>query len=195
MLRTRQHMPHKKIKFTPEEDELLKSVILRFGTSNWVTIASLIPGRNVKQCKERWENHLVKTIEERNWEEDEDRLLVEKYKLFGKHWSKIMPFFRERTCPQIKRRIEFLIKKNNELNIVKTEIQNPVSPPINEPKISNDPIYITVPQDIEEEPVTVQEVKKPSPLFEILSSLGFELNSDQDEEWEKEFAATLDLSF
>ena len=193
MLRTRQHMPHKKIKFTPEEDELLKSVILRFGTSNWVTIASLIPGRNVKQCKERWENHLAKTIEERAWECEEDNLLIEKYKIYGKHWSKIMPFLRERTSQQIKRRVEFLLRGNHQVNNVKKEIPKPITPP--KPEISNDPIFITVPQDIIEEPVIVHEVKKPSPLFEILSSLGFELNSDQDEEWEKEFAATLDLSF
>ena len=121
MLRTRQHMPHKKIKFTPEEDELLKSVILRFGTSNWVTIASLIPGRNVKQCKERWENHLAKTIEERAWECEEDNLLIEKYKIYGKHWSKIMPFLRERTSQQIKRRVEFLLRGNHQVNNVKKE--------------------------------------------------------------------------
>ena len=188
MLRTRQHVPHKKIKFTPEEDELLKNVILKIGTSNWVTIASMVPGRNVKQCKERWENHVAVTLNEQEWAEEEDTLLVEKYKLFGKQWAKILPFFNGRTLPQIKRRIEIIIKDEPIPSIIEKNLQQVSNIHQDEPVVMKD-------EKEKEQPVTLQEVKKPSPLLEILSSLGFELNSDQDEAWEREFVSTLDLTF
>lgn len=44
--------------WTQEEDELLVSVVKRFGPHKWSLIARYIPNRMGKQCRERWYNHL-----------------------------------------------------------------------------------------------------------------------------------------
>ncbi|KAI8801874.1 hypothetical protein BJ742DRAFT_835275 [Cladochytrium replicatum] len=45
--------------WTPEEDELLTGLVERFGKRKWTQIASQIPGRTDKQCRQRWFDHLV----------------------------------------------------------------------------------------------------------------------------------------
>jgi hypothetical protein len=42
-----------------EEHRLLEQLVKQFGTDRkWSIIASKIPGRTGKQCRERWLNHL-----------------------------------------------------------------------------------------------------------------------------------------
>jgi hypothetical protein len=48
--------PAKKAKWTPTEDYLLSESIKEHGMSNWSRIAQNLPGRNGKQCRERWMN-------------------------------------------------------------------------------------------------------------------------------------------
>jgi hypothetical protein len=45
----------------PEEDDLLKQLVAE-GRKNWGQVASRIPGRTSKQCRERWYNHLDPSI-------------------------------------------------------------------------------------------------------------------------------------
>ncbi|KAI8800814.1 hypothetical protein BJ742DRAFT_840032 [Cladochytrium replicatum] len=45
--------------WTSEEDELLTGLVERFGKRKWTQIASQIPGRTDKQCRQRWFDHLV----------------------------------------------------------------------------------------------------------------------------------------
>lgn len=40
------------------EDEILTSLVERFGTQTWTEIAQRLPNRSGKQCRERWHNHL-----------------------------------------------------------------------------------------------------------------------------------------
>lgn len=49
--------PHVKGPWTPEEDELLKSLVAKLGTKHWSLIAQHLP-RTGKQCRERWCNYL-----------------------------------------------------------------------------------------------------------------------------------------
>ena len=42
----------------PEEDAMLRQLVHQFGSRHWALIASHIPGRPGKQCRERWLNHL-----------------------------------------------------------------------------------------------------------------------------------------
>ena len=49
----------KKQKFTLYEDELLKRIVFRFGPKNWKLIASMIPGRTSRQCRDRYSNYLA----------------------------------------------------------------------------------------------------------------------------------------
>jgi hypothetical protein len=48
--------------WTPEEDERVKSLVEEHGTKRWSVIASHLPGRTGKQCRERWHNQLDPAI-------------------------------------------------------------------------------------------------------------------------------------
>ena len=44
--------------WTPEEDELLRNAMARGPQQTWSMVASQVPGRLGKQCRERWLQHL-----------------------------------------------------------------------------------------------------------------------------------------
>jgi hypothetical protein len=52
--------PIRRFKFIPEEDELLKRLVIEYGTNDWERIAAFFPDRNVRQCRERWTHYLAK---------------------------------------------------------------------------------------------------------------------------------------
>ena len=55
------------------------------GITKWSEIASRIPGRIGKQCRERWFNHLDPMIKKGGWSAEEDRLLEEEQARIGEH--------------------------------------------------------------------------------------------------------------
>ena len=71
---------HPKFKFGADEDIQLKDLVLKYGENNWTQIAQNMPNRNARQCKERWCNYLSPNICKSPWTQDEDNLLLEKYK-------------------------------------------------------------------------------------------------------------------
>lgn len=53
-----------KLRWTPEEDEVLTSVVEKYGTGNWTFIGQFMAGRTGKQCREvRPACHAVLTID------------------------------------------------------------------------------------------------------------------------------------
>ena len=44
--------------WTSEEDQLLIKLVDQYGPQKWTWIASYLPHRIGKQCRERWHNHL-----------------------------------------------------------------------------------------------------------------------------------------
>ncbi len=50
-------------RWSNEEHKNLQRLIAKYGTErNWTTIATFMPGRTGKQCRERWLNHLREGI-------------------------------------------------------------------------------------------------------------------------------------
>ncbi|KAH0788928.1 Myb-like DNA-binding domain containing protein [Histomonas meleagridis] len=96
--------PHPKTKFTPEEDEKLKELVANHGENNWYLISELMPGRNTRQCRERWRYYLSPEVSNAPWTEEEDNLLDEKYRQFGPKWKLIAKFFPKRTDINVKSR-------------------------------------------------------------------------------------------
>jgi hypothetical protein len=45
-------------RFGREEDQLLTELVMRPGLKSWAWIASQLPGRNLRQCRDRW-NHFL----------------------------------------------------------------------------------------------------------------------------------------
>ncbi|KAH0788984.1 Myb-like DNA-binding domain containing protein [Histomonas meleagridis] len=96
--------PISRRKFSNEEDEKLKSLVLTYGTNDWRNIASQMNNRNARQCRERWKHYLSPSVSNGPWSEAEDELLREKYKELGSQWSRIAKFFPKRTDITVKNR-------------------------------------------------------------------------------------------
>ena len=101
--------PHSK--FTEEEDIRLKELVQEHGENSWIQIASLMPGRNSRQCRERWLNYLTPKLNTKTWTPEEDSLLLEKQKEFGTSWVRISKFFEGRTDQMCKNRFFLLQRK------------------------------------------------------------------------------------
>ena len=52
-------------------------------------IASHLPGRIGKQCRERWHNHLNPDISKEAWSSEEDRTILEYHSNKGNRWAEI----------------------------------------------------------------------------------------------------------
>ena len=90
--------------FTLEEDEKLKSLVMKYGDKDWRLISNHMSGRSSRQCRERYIGYLNPSLTFRPWTEEEDALLIQKLKEFGPKWTKMVPFFEGRSDCNIKNR-------------------------------------------------------------------------------------------
>lgn len=88
--------------WTSEEDEILLRLIEKFGPAKWSAIASFIQGRQGKQCRERWHNHLNPNILKSSWGDDEEWKLFLLHKLYGNKWAILAQMINGRTDNTIK---------------------------------------------------------------------------------------------
>jgi hypothetical protein len=94
--------PRRRDKFSSEEDLKLKDLVSRLGTSDWESIARHFPGRNPRQCRERWKHYLSSDQSRSDWTPQETVLLIEQYRMLGPKWTRIASFFPGRTDIQVK---------------------------------------------------------------------------------------------
>jgi hypothetical protein len=89
-------------KFLPEEDLELRRLVEKHGTSSWDAVARDLPGRNPRQCRERWKHYLSGERIKAPWTCDEDRILFEKMQTIGPKWTRLATFFPGRTDIEVK---------------------------------------------------------------------------------------------
>lgn len=75
--------------WTSEEDMQLRQAVDQNGCQDWTVIASSVPGRNRKQCRERWYNHLSPEVKNVPWTRAEDQQLVALQNQHGRKWTRI----------------------------------------------------------------------------------------------------------
>jgi hypothetical protein len=90
--------------WTAAEDAAITDWIASHGARNWSSLATTLPGRLGKQCRERWINSLNPDIHRDSWTADEDRILIEHQQLWGNKWAKIAALLPGRTDNSVKNR-------------------------------------------------------------------------------------------
>lgn len=76
--------------FSEKEDSLLRAAVTAFGTKSWTKVATQVPGRTGSQCRDRWRDYLDPDLRPaRQWEEEEEKLIVRMKEEEGKGWDEI----------------------------------------------------------------------------------------------------------
>lgn len=74
--------------WTQEEDNILRDKRAMYGRK-WAKIASHLPGRQGKQCRERYVNHLDPNLKKGEWTDDEEAILIALHEHHGNRWANI----------------------------------------------------------------------------------------------------------
>jgi hypothetical protein len=100
----------KKTKWTPEEDECLRSAVNAFGTDSWGKISTLVATRSGKQCRERWIGQLAPFVSKDSWTSAEDAVLHRQHAFNGNRWTAIAAELPGRSALQVKNRWNWLMR-------------------------------------------------------------------------------------
>ena len=105
-----------KVKFTPEQDRMILSLLKKDPTTSWRTIAERIEGKTSKQCRERYQHYLAPTVERKPWTADEDCRLCIMYNQMGPRWALLTHHFPGRTNQDLKNRFNWHLR-NRQLDV------------------------------------------------------------------------------
>jgi hypothetical protein len=95
---TRQH-------FTPEDDEEIVRAVGDNKYPDWNAVATRVPGKTGRQCRERFHHYLSPTLTQAPWTPAEDDLVKRLFDDYGPDWARIAVHFAgTRTNHNIKNR-------------------------------------------------------------------------------------------
>lgn len=87
--------------WTAEEDNILRDKRALYGRK-WSKIAAHLPGRQGKQCRERYVNHLDPELRKGEWTDDEEAILIALHQHHGNRWANIAKHLPGRSDNDIK---------------------------------------------------------------------------------------------
>lgn len=123
-----------KTKWTTQEDEILKQLIVDHGAKDWSSISEklndalielihgasnedrdklVLTARNGKQCRERWLTALDPSIKKSQWTLREDQEFLEQWLKLGNKWREIANIIEGRTESQVKNRFKLILRREH----------------------------------------------------------------------------------
>ncbi|KAG0231390.1 hypothetical protein BGW42_000286 [Actinomortierella wolfii] len=111
--------PEEKLKkgtWTSQEEEMLLEAVRELSSENWHAVAARVPGRNAKQCMQKWQTDLDPQINRLPWTIEEDQRLVEAYQAYGNSWQQIAKVVETRTWYQCYNRVRAKSVKSRIMN-------------------------------------------------------------------------------
>ena len=100
-------------RFEASEDEKLKMLVSKYG-NDWGLISNEMPGRNKRQCKDRWEQYLSPNAKVEPWTSEEEALLLKLVEENGHNWKIIAQSFPGRALPQVRNKYRTLSQRSTE---------------------------------------------------------------------------------
>jgi hypothetical protein len=91
-------------KFMPDEDRQLRALVAQLGTKSWGKIATYMPTRSPRQCRDRYKNYLLDSLVSDVWTAREDAILIQKVQEIGPKWVEIAKFLSGRSGNHVKNR-------------------------------------------------------------------------------------------
>jgi hypothetical protein len=91
-------------RFSPNEDNQLRMVVDQIGTSRWDIVASFLPFRTARQCRDRYRNYLLDFLVAVPWTPAEDELVRRKHAENGPKWAEISKSLTGRSGNDVKNR-------------------------------------------------------------------------------------------
>ncbi|KAH0788462.1 Myb-like DNA-binding domain containing protein [Histomonas meleagridis] len=103
--------------WTPEEDELLITLMTNNQTNSWSVLAKYFPNKTAPQISGRWEKVLNPQLVKGSWTREEDEIILDFVKKNGvKDWAKLALLLNGRTGKQCRERF----KNHLDSNVVRT---------------------------------------------------------------------------
>jgi hypothetical protein len=78
----------------PEEDELLRQAVRKYGAGKWALAANLVPERSNHQCRQRWFFYLDPKINKEPLTDEEYEIILNEQARIGNKWidiAKLLP--------------------------------------------------------------------------------------------------------
>ena len=109
-----------------KEDEALRQAISEVqGTISWEDVSKKVPGRNPKQCRERWLYRLCPGVNKTPFQKWEDELIVVERQKIGNHWTAIAAKLPGRTSYAVKNRWYTVLRNRVKTGQIKQSNQQP----------------------------------------------------------------------